>query len=76
MKIFGLDQIKMGWITPNSVGKQKLFTTKKFERQLSVALIDSVSFNYSFTMYHFSIPWKQQNDVFRGLKKSALERMG
>ena len=74
MKIFGLDQIKMGWITPNSVGKQKLFTTKKFERQPSVALIDSVS--YSFTMYDFSVPWKQQNDVFRGLKKSALERMG
>ena len=43
--------MKMGWISHNSVGKQKVLTEKKtFERQLSVVLINSIFLMFIITM--------------------------
>ena len=77
---FGLDQMKMGWISHNLVYKQKLFQKKIFDRKVSIALINSVFLTHSFAMHPFLPPQtsgsRKASDVFMGYKKGALVTNG
>ena len=48
-KTLDLEQMRMGWIRNNSLGK-KYLTEKIFKRQFSVALIDSILTIFIITM--------------------------